>query len=426
MNSRVSRLNVPATWAVPLLTLLGLWLRPALAQTTGSQHQFEGSNGIKVGEGRLHPYFDLELRFDSAAGFFNTTGTALELKPEAVTHFRPGLKLDVPGQSVALNLDGNVDYLWYTGLLTSGSSSASRLQAAADASALFNPGGNLELDLSDHFARSDRTHNTALGVGVLSLFNEALAAIPIRPGGRALEIVPAVGFSFENFKSISGAPVPGCSDITCDPAQVGAMNYQNLRFNLDARWRFLPKTAFTLNSQLDSRSYSAGTSGNPPATLLKASVGLAGLISTKVATVARVGWGHDLQSSGAHTLIGQLEFNYLVNELSHVKFGYLRNLEPVPTFGIYGDDRAYLETRFFLSGRMTFRGYAAFDYLTFYSNSGRKDSNATLDLGPEYQLTPWLIGAVGYVLNARASNLSNAASVNFTRHEAYVRATFIY
>ncbi|HME90922.1 MAG TPA: hypothetical protein VKE49_05830 [Myxococcaceae bacterium] len=402
----------------------------ARAQTVGSSGQYEGSNGIKLGEGRAHPYFDLELRYDSAAGFFNTSGGAnSELKPEMIVHFRPGVRFELASPSVYLNLDGNVDYVWYTQLITKGSDSASRLQAAADLTANFNQGGSAELDLRDHFTRSDQTHNVALGIGVLSIYNEALASVPIRPGGKALEIAPNVGWSFENYQSISGVTVPNCdpTDVTCaDPNQVNQFNYQNVRFGVDGRWRFLPKTAVTLNTQLDYRTYGNGNN-NLPATLLRASLGLAGLISTKVATVVRLGWGQDFKNSGAHTLIAQAEVNYLVSDVSNVKVGYLRNLEPVPTFGIYGDDRGYLETRFLFSGRVSFHGYAAFDYFTYYGNSGgRKDTNVTLDLGPEYQVTKWLIGAAGYRLNVRGSNTSSAASVNFTRNEVYLRATFIY
>ncbi len=422
----MTRQALPLIGALPLLAIFLLLAAPAPAQTTGSSAQYEGNNGIKLGEGRLHPYFDLELRYDSAAGFFDSGATTVQLKPEAVAHFRPGLRFNLASPSVLLNLDGNVDYLWYTEIITRGSSSASRLQAAVDASANFNQGGAVELDLGDHLTRSDRTHNVALGVGVLSLFNEVHAAVPIRPGGKALEIVPSVAWAFENFQSISRIPTLGCAgtDITCDPTQVSQLNYQNLRFGLDGRWKFLPKTAFTLTGSVDSRTYKNAI--NPSAALLRASAGLAGLISTKVAAVVRLGWGQDFNTSGARTLIAQLEINYLISDVSNVKVGYLRNLEPVPTFGTFGDDRGYLEARFWFNGKLTFHGYAAFDHLTFDSNSGRHDTNLTLDLGPEYQFTKWLIGAVGYVLGVRGSDLSSAASVNFTRHEAYVRATFTY
>jgi hypothetical protein len=408
-----------------LLAVLVLAAHPARAQTLGSSGQYEGNNGVKLGEARAHPYFDLELRYDSAAGFFDTAGVT-QLKSEAILHVRPGLRLDLNNPSVWLNLDANVDYLWYTGLITPGSNAASRLQAAADLSANFNRGGAVELALTDHFTRSDRTHALALAVGVLSIYNEALASLPLRPGGRALEIAPNVGFSFENFKSMSAVAVPNCTDINCDPTQVGQFNYQNLRLGLDGRWRFLPKTAVTLNTQYDSRSYANGAN-NLPASLIRASLGLAGLVSTKVAVVLRAGWGQDLKTSGAKTVLAQAELNYIASELSNFKLGYLRTLEPVPAFGINGDDRGYAETRLLLNGRLSFHGYAAFDYLTFYGPSGgRKDTNVTLDLSPEYQIAKWLISAIGYRLGVRSSSNSTAPSLNFTRHEAYARITLAY
>ena len=408
-----------------------LWVTVLVSASASAQVQrvigpYETENGIKVGEGRLHPYFDYEMHYDSAAGYFDYGGVPGVLRPEAVAHFRPGVRLDVPMNSSTINLDGNVDYVWYTGLITQGSTNASRLQAAADASANINQGGSVELDFGDHFARSDRTANAAIGVGIISLFNDAHLQLPIRPGGGALEIVPSGGFSFESFKSISGVLPANCNPgDTCDPASVPGMNYQNFRFGLDARWRFLPKTALTLENRIDTRSYTVGLPTNPSALVLKSTVGLAGLVSPKIATVLKLGWGQDFQNTGLHTIVALAELSYLMSETSNVKLGYLRSAEPVPRYGTYLDDRGYLEARFFLDGRLTLHGLAAFDYLSFYSGSGRSDTAVTVDLGPEYQFTKWLIGAAGYVLGTRHSN-NPAATFNFTRNEAYIRATFLY
>ncbi len=422
-------LKIAGALATAAFCLLAAAPWPAEAQVQHLTGPYETENGIKVGEGRLHPYFDFELHYDTAAGFFSSASGTTSLRPEAIAHFRPGLRLEVPMSTSNLSLDGNVDYLWYTGLITSGSSSASRVQAAADATASFNQGGSVEFDIGDHFARSDRTANVAAGVGVISLFNDAHIQIPFRPGGRALEIVPNAGFSFESFKAISSVIPPSCStgDVNCDPTAVNKMNYQNFRFGLDARWKFLPKTAFTFESRVDTRSYS-DASVNPSAFLLKASLGLAGLVSTKVATVLKLGWGQDFQNTSLHTIVALAEVSYLMSETSTAKIGYLRNMEPVPTYGTYRDDRGYLEGRFFLNGRLTLHGTLAFDALSFYPTTtlpARSDTAVTIDLGPEYQFTKWFIGAAGYILGTRSSNLP-AGSYNFTRHEAYVRATFIY
>ena len=406
---------------------LALAFAPSLAigQVQHVVSTYENENGLKVGEGRLHPYFDFETHYDSAAVYFDSS-TGSVLKAEAIAHFRPGIRLDVPMTTSAISLDANVDYLWYTGLVTPGSSTFSRVQAAADASANFNQGSSVEVDITDHFARSDRTANAGAGVGVLSLLNDARLQLPLRPGGRALEIVPNAGFAFESFKPLSSLLPVNCNpgDINCDPSSVSRANYQNFSGGLDARWRFLPKTAFTFESRIDTRSYSDSTV-NPSSLLLKASTGLAGLISTKLATVLKVGWGQDLQSSGAHTLIALAELNYLLNETSNVRIGYLRDVQLVPLYGTYRDDRGYVDARFFLHGRLNLHGTVALDRLSFYSASGRQDTTVTVDVGPEYQFTRWLIGAAGYVVGSRTSTFT-ASSYNFTRHEVYVRATFIY
>jgi hypothetical protein len=404
-------------------------LVPCTALAQSAQPAGGSNNGIKLGSSRVHPYFDLELRFDSAAGFFPRNGVIDGTpQPELLLHLRPGLRLELPSDTVQLDLTGNVDYVYFTGLLTPNSQAASRLEAAADLSAVFNRKGNVSFELGDHFTRSDRTSNAALGVGVYSLFNEARAQLPIRPGGGALEITPKAAVGVEFFAPISLIPVTGCSgDLTCDPAAVEAMNYLNLRAGVLAKWRFFPKTAIVLDTSFDYRSYlSSEAAINPPAQLIKVSAGLAGLLTNKISLIAKAGWGHDFGASLASTLVAHLEFTYLLNEVSSVKAGYLRNLEPVPSFGAYGDDRGYLDASILLSGRLTARGYAAFDYLTFYRASGRADTVFTLNVGPGYEVFSWLVASAGYALTIRGSNQTSIPSVNFTRHEAYLRATVTY
>src|SRR5262249_40469507 len=256
--------------------------------------------------------------------------------------------------------------------------------------------------------------------------NEARVELPVRPGGRALEIIPIAAFAFESFKSLSSTAPAGCdpADPNCQPNSVGNLNYQNIQFGLDARWRFLPKTAFTFESRLDTRNY-ANSALNPSALLGRGYLGMAGLISAKVATVLKIGWVQDFQGTGLHTVGAQAEVNYLMSETANVKVGVLREGLPVSVYGTYLDNRAYLEAIFLLQGRLTLHGYASLDSLSFSSGSNRADTTATIALGPEYQLTKWLIGAAGYILGSRSSNYP-ASSYNFTRHEAYLRATFIY
>ena len=408
--------------ALLALVLTALAGAPAWAQAVGD-------NGIKVGEGRVHPYLDLDLRYDSAAGFFAASTSVLS--PELIAHFRPGLRLEMPSTNFTLNLSGDVDYVFYTGLLSPGSQSASHLEAVADINADFNHSGAVAFELGDHFSRLDRTTNAAVGAGVISLFNEAHASLPIHPGGGALEVTPRFAFALENLTPLATLPTSGCAptDPSCSPTALNGMSYLNYQVGLNGRWRFLPKTAFILENAFDVRTYPSRT--YPTQMILRSSGGLAGLVTSKLAVLLRAGWGQDF-TGGASTVIAHAELNWLLSDTSSIKGGYLRDLTAVPVYGSFSDDRGYLEARFFLGGRLTLRGYGAFDLISFSGSagppptSGRRDSVVTVDLGPEYQFTRWLIGALGYTLGARGSNQQAAASVNFTRHQAYLRLTLTY
>ncbi len=105
------------------------------------------------------------------------------------------------------------------------------------------------------------------------------------------------------------------------------------------------------------------------------------------------------------------------------KGGYLRKLEPVAAYGLFTDNRGYAEARALLGGRLTLRAGAAVDFLSF--STERSDTIISLDVGPEYQLRPWLTAAAGYMLGSRSSSLEGRG-LNFTRHEGYLRLSARY
>jgi hypothetical protein len=382
--------------------------------------QPEESNGIKVGEGRLHPYIGLEMRYDSAAGYFGANNT---LSAELVDHTAPGMRYDLLTSQWLMNFDGRADYVRYLGAISPGSEKLSRLQGNADLTLIYGKEAKVGFELVDHFYRSNQTANAAIGVGILSLGNTVQAKIPVRPGGGALELVPGAAFSFEAFESLSSLPVPGCADPSCDPNFVPQMNYKNIRPLLEARWKFFPKTALVIETAMDFRSYN--NPANPPASLLKGLIGVSGLLSTRVIVVAKTGWGKDFAGTRESTPIANLEFSYLLSDTNSFKLGAQRSLDPVPVYGSYVDNRAYSEARLLMDGgKLIAHGGVALDYLQF-SNSTRRDTAVSLDIGPEYQVMRWLILAAGYVLTYRSSSEA-ALTFNFSRHEPYLRMTCVY
>jgi hypothetical protein len=389
-----------------------------------------GGNGLKVGDGRLHPFFTMESRLDTGVGYFlndetpNPDDVREDLSGEVVLRLRPGLRLDVPSPKVTFNAAAQAEYVMYTGLLEKQSTYGSHLEGEANLSAHFNPDGQVGFVLADQFIRSDQTRNAALGAGVLSLYNELRANVPVRPGGGAIEVVPEAAWGVEFFSPIGLAIPVGCVEGVCDPVEVDTFDYNNLRLGVDARWRFLPKTALVLDTDLDFRSYFSGTS--PNALLLRTMVGLAGLVSPKIAVNAKVGWGHNFGAVGGSTLIAQLEGTWLYSPTMTIKGGYYRTLNPVAAYGIFRDDRVYAEARALFGGKLVLHGYGAMDLLGFSSATApRSDTLFTLDVGPEYQFKPWLVGAAGYLLSVRSSSLEGTG-VNYNRNEFYLRLTLVY
>ncbi|MEW5743076.1 MAG: hypothetical protein AB1938_29440 [Myxococcota bacterium] len=410
-----------------LLALLVLFAVPSAAEVPTAP-------GFKIGEGRLHPFLALDGRFDSVVGFFNIVGGVAQPSPEIIFHVRPGLKFDLTTDSTLVSFDGAAEYLWYTGLLSPSSTQLSRFQANVGLDAHFNKTGAVEVQVSDRLTRSDRTQNPAAGVGVISLYNNARLALPIHPGGRALEVTPSVAFGVEFFDPLLTGTITGCmaGDPTCDPTLVGQMNYGNLTFGLGGRWKFLPKTALVLDANFDYRLYFTSGSNNLPGMVLRVQTGLIGLISPRISLTLLAGYGGNLaadpttMTSGPHTPIGHAEFAYLPSEASRLALGYVRTIQPVSSLGSFIDDRGYLQGRLgLLGGRLQLNAEVAADYFWYFQPTQRNDLILSVGVGPTFIVASWFDTTATYRLSLRDSTTA-AQSVNYVRHEATLNLNFHY
>ncbi len=384
------------------------------------------ANGFKFGEGRVHPFLQVESRYDSAAAFDPVTR---DPTGDLILHFKPGLKLEMPSPKFSVNLDGFLDYLVYTGLVTQGTSTFNRLQADADLDLGINRGGHYGLDLGDHVMRSDRVANPAITFGVLSFYNDARAQVNLRPSGGAMELSPSYHLTTETYQGL-GITAPAASQL----------DYLTHTFALAGRWKFLPKTALTVDGAFAMRNYlnSSGSSGsNTPVNALKATLGLAGLVSTHITTVLKIGWGQDLSAktfgagSGQLGLIGQAELGYLLSETGQIKIGFVRTFEPVAgNFVSYADNRGYLDARLLLAGRLTVHGTGSADFLSYGVVAAGSSSSTSLgfDVGADFEIVQWLSVSGGYALTYRQGVAAspNPAMTSLTRNELYARIQFIY
>jgi len=422
----------------------------AVVCATTARSQSASANGIRIGEGKLHPFLEADVRYDSLVGYFGqTSGTTGAQRPsgDIVIHARPGLKFELVSPSTAIIFNGAAEYLFYTGLVSPTATRLSRwpsgLRANVGADARFNQDGAVEVQVGDLLVRSDRTQNPAAGIGLVSLFNDIHLALPIHPGGRALEITPHGAWQVELFEPlVAGGTVPGCSptDITCDPSLVSRMSYSNVNVGVNARWRFLPKTAVVVDVASDFRTYWTVDPAhpNPSATLLRAQAGLAGLITSRLNATLMAGYVGDLSPAATgstntklHNFIANAEIGYTPNEMMKASLGYLRTGLAVPIYGSYIDDRGYLRGTLGLwAGRLTFSAQVSLDALTFSKTASNAASRTDLAFGggasATFAVTSWFDTSLAYAASYRSSSLSALASVNFVRHEITLRLGLHY
>ena len=391
------------------------------------------NNGIRVGPGRLHPYFDLEGRYDSAAVYVpvdpNNPAGAYELKGDILMHFRPGFRLDVPGTDVTFGLNGFYDYVWYTGLI-SNTSAPPHSEAGADMHAEVNREGTVGLEVADKFSRSQLPQDIGVGVAVISLYNQLRLTAPIRPGGRAFEIRPHGEYTVEFFGSYSGIPqgIGPCPPSTCpgNPSDPGVNDYQNYAGGLDIHWKFLPQTALVFESNFEGRSYfHPDSSVVPPGKILKLVAGAQGLVTPKIQAILKAGYAIGFDGA-ASTFIGRAEMTWNPNELSAVTVGVLRDVNNAVGSASATDFRAYLNSKTFLIGRLGLHGNFAYDLISFTQGRGQSDQLFSLDLGPDFGVTRWFILSAGYVFSKRTSDYQASLPLNYTRNEIYLRLTFTY
>jgi hypothetical protein len=363
-------------------------------------------NGLKVGSGRLHPSFEVTGEYDSRVkvGVGSTSGVG-----GFVLHLRPGIDFENGSKATILSLRATGDGNLYTGLVNRGNRNLSYFGGDLALSLDMNPKGAVGFVLEDHLAYSDRNSAISLGTGYRSVSNSVSARLPIRPGGKALEIVPSYTLQLEAFVAV-------LTSAEVDPKD---LNYFSHKPELQAKWRFLPKTAVIVDVSADFRQYMAASGGNLIGLYSRA--GLSGLITPKLSLVVNAGYGRTLVSplNIFSSVIGQAELSFIPNTFTRLKLGYVRTFLPVPQKVWFEDNRAYAGGSMLLGGRLLFDFSGSFDYVRFADGSA--DFVVLLDLGLRGRITEWLEVGGGYTLEVRLG-----ASSAYQRHIAGVLAKVRY
>ena len=385
-------------------------------------------NGLAVGgRARLHASFEAEERYDSLAalgGIGDSNSIAVD-PADLITHLRPGLRLDAPGSDASFTGAARLDYEFFAGIAAA-TRSLSFLGAFADGDLQLGRVGPVGFNLGEHFSRSDRTSNPALGLGSITDANALDGKLLLRPGGGALELGLGYLFGLESYE-LHDAGAAGCppSAPSCDGTKYGAFGSHTQRASAEVRWRFLPKTAVLLEGSWAKRTYQSGAL-NVDTSPLTATLALVGLITERVRVVIKGGYENTFAASGANFsgAIGQVEVGWEPRETTRLSLGALRTAEPVSdTYGWYDDLRGYASASLLFAGRLLLTAGVTADRLGF-ANRGRVDVQLGGNALLEYELNRILRLGLGSVLTLRQS--SDGAPFTYQRAEVFGRVTVAY
>lgn len=215
--------------------------------------------------------------------------------------------------------------------------------------------------------------------------------------------------------------------------------------SLQAKYQLLPKTALLIEAIQRFYSYletQPEPFGNVDSMPLRLYAGLTGLITSRLSTVLKVGYGNGFYETGTsfNSVLGLAEVTYRLLPMARVHLGYERMFDDSPYGNYLADHKVYAGYDHVIGRRVVLHADADFkrrEYQGFERFTPRPpaiDANLlTVALGFDYQLQDWAYVGVGYDLqlqDLKRSGEDNPGNflgiVDFARHQFYARVGVSY
>jgi hypothetical protein len=402
-------------------------------------------DGIRLGgsEGRLHPFLDVETRYDSNVTYAG--GTAAVGQPDydkplgdLVLHVRPGFELKAPGRLATVELSAAIDWAQYLGAVDAETTDLSRLYANAGLAVLLNRNGPFSLRLDDDYRRQVSTTMFAGpgGAPVVSDSNVLALSVPLRPGGGALVVTGRGQWLLETFR-------PYFEDDDNDYDHLG---YSEYRGAVDARWQFLPRTSTVFQAGWFQRSPGADDPGVVTSTVrprdatgYDATAGVTGLLTAHVGATAKVGYAatsvaatSDFEETNTSSFIADVVLEWLPVESVAVTAGYARVLGIDPTAATYVSNGLTAGVRARVLQRFAFRTDARWEQRSFERIEDARTQYLRVEPSVEGAFGRWLTVGVGYAFSSRDATWSSDVldrenpPRDYTKHETYLKLALTY
>lgn len=401
----------------------------AVALGLASDAAAAAGNGIRLGgsEGRLHPFLEVEGRYDSNV-LFETSGEAVD---DFILHVRPGVTLDVPGDT-ELTLRGVLDWAQYLGV-SGDTTDLSKLYGEASIGIRANKRGAIGLELTDDFRRTNGTTALSLGSAVVSNDNRLHVAVPWKPGGGALVLTVAGDWRLETFETFLSGDVcdPGSTLPECNTATLADLGYNEVGASAELKWKFLPRTAAVVDAGWFARlpndtALSAEVSG------LRTEVGLTGLVSPRLAGTLKAGYGRTFGDVEKNTWLASAELEWLASETTSARLGYSHDVgvDPGLVLSVYLAHRAYAEAKVLLGGRVAAKLLGQVDNRDYQTGAGVTATLFRIEPSIDAEVFRWFHVGVGYAYTDRTADLggvtTSARGFEYSKSEAWLRLTATY
>lgn len=375
---------------------------PAFGQVAGVEAS-GGDNGIKLGEGRLHPYGEIDTHYVINPG--RLSDERLDARnseaSDGLITYTAGLNYELPSEVVDLNFESQFFFNQYFRLSRLNGFNAnivSNLEAYKNRPLSFRATAG--------YTRSAQPGNQ---VDFAPLFHNDFTGgvgASYRPGGGALTLsldyqayYQRYDENQENFTTLAN-PL-----LFNSLRQTGAFR---------GSWKFLPKTSLFIESVFNQTTYPDDAVGaNFDAGIFDAYIGLSGAISTRLSVLAKVGYGNPFTSQTSTDfipIVAQAEVGYLLSETTKFQVGAGRRAIAQPLFGFAAENRVYAnwdqqlgKVQFNLGGEVAQVGFGS-EAEAPDGATTRSDFVAQVGFGVSYRMTKWLTIGLSETFEVRTSN----------------------
>jgi hypothetical protein len=428
---------------LPPIALLSAMLPSLAFGQYYSPFRFEEGPGIKLTDGLvLHPGVNIEGRYDTNVLLADNSQTTapymrlvghLQLATLSPQHLVDPATGRISKQPIQFKLTAAAGYREYF----SGDQAVVNQRAVdVDAGTQLKlwEGRTLAVDFGSNYIRTVSAQNRIIGVNVDSAtisrnLNRSWLDLILTPGGGRLELLAGYGLNLDAFENTG---LSGNNKIVNEA-------------HAEAKWRWLPKTAITLEYIQQFADYLSDRSINVNSKPMHLLAGLTGLVTPILAVTVKGGYGNSLHNSGPSysNFLAVAEAAFRFMQQSELKLGYRREFDDSYFGNFMYDDRAFVDYRHVFLERLIVKLGADYRYRRFEGFQAVGIPNPDVSVAAHmidgflelnYRFTPWLYAGGAYEIQFQNLDTSAVASVtrdqigstDFTRHQIVAKLGISY